>query len=89
MKFVIPAVLLLLMPGFTHPQKPGDPCAGETTVEMKQCAAKHFREADDELNRVYRQLTAKLDDEGHKAALKTAQQAWLNTAIPPAISRVT
>lgn len=55
-----------------------DPCTdGETTAEMKQCAAKKYKQADDELNRVYRQLMSKLDDEGHRTSLKTAQQAWL------------
>ncbi len=54
-----------------------DPCKGETTFEMKECAAKRYKQADDELNKVYRELMSKLEDEGHKATLKTAQQAWL------------
>jgi len=54
-----------------------DPCKGETTPEMKLCAAKRYKQADAELNRVYRELMSKLDDEGHKTSLKTAQQAWL------------
>jgi uncharacterized protein YecT (DUF1311 family) len=54
-----------------------DPCKGETTADMKQCAARNFKKADDELNKVYRELMSKLADEGHKASLKTAQQTWL------------
>jgi uncharacterized protein YecT (DUF1311 family) len=80
MKIVSLGVLLLVAVsgGNLRGQKPNDPCVnGETTYEMKQCAAKQYRQADDELNKVYRQLMSKLDDEGHKTALKTAQQAWL------------
>ena len=70
-------LLLVLTASTTHPTQ-RDPCKGETTFEMKQCSAKKFKQADDELNRVYKQLMAKLDDEGHKTSLKTAQLAWLN-----------
>jgi uncharacterized protein YecT (DUF1311 family) len=44
---------------------------------MKQCSGSKYKQADAELNKVYQQLLSKLDDEGHKAALKTAQLAWL------------
>jgi uncharacterized protein YecT (DUF1311 family) len=54
-----------------------DPCEGETTPEMRNCAGKKYKQADDELNKAYRNLMSKLDDEGHKSSLKTAQQAWL------------
>jgi uncharacterized protein YecT (DUF1311 family) len=55
-----------------------DPCANaQTTVEMRNCAGKEYKKADAELNSVYKQLMSKLTDEGHKAALKTAQQAWI------------
>ena len=54
-----------------------DPCKGDTTYEMRQCAARRYKQADDELNRVYRNLISKLDNEGHQTSLKTAQQAWL------------
>jgi uncharacterized protein YecT (DUF1311 family) len=77
MKLLNLALLILISTPGTFPQKLIDPCKGETTAEMKQCAAKEYKQADDELNRVYRQLLSKLDDEGHRSALKTAQQAWL------------
>lgn len=54
-----------------------DPCEGDTTADMRECAGKKYRQADDELNRVYRLLVSKLNDEGHKTSLKKAQQAWL------------
>lgn len=55
-----------------------NPCENaQTTVEMRDCVGKEYKKADDELNSVYKQLMSKLTDEGHKAALKTAQQAWI------------
>lgn len=59
-------------------QKKPDPCEdAQTTVEMRDCAGKEYEAADAELNKVYRQLMSKLDDEGHKMALKEAQLAWI------------
>ena len=69
-------LLLVMLAGGSQAQKV-DPCKGETTFEMKQCAAKKYKDADDQLNKVYRDLMSKLDNEGHKTSLKTAQQAWL------------
>jgi len=55
-----------------------DPCANaQTTVEMRDCAGKEYQKADAALNKTYRELMAKLDDDGQKAALKAAQQAWI------------
>jgi uncharacterized protein YecT (DUF1311 family) len=55
-----------------------DPCENaQTTVEMRDCAGKEYKKADAELNSVYKQLMSKLADEGHKAALRTAQQDWI------------
>ena len=71
------AMLLLVTVASASQTQKSDPCKGETTFEMKQCAAKRYKQADDELNVVYRRLMSKLDDEGHKTSLKTAQQAWL------------
>jgi uncharacterized protein YecT (DUF1311 family) len=71
------AMLLFVMVSTGPQTQKRDPCEGETTPEMKLCAAKRFKQADDELNSVYRRLMSKLDDEGHKTALRTAQQAWL------------
>lgn len=70
-------VLLCVVVAGGFPTQKKDPCDGETTFEMKQCAAKKYKQADDELNKVYRDLMSKLDDEGHKTSLKTAQVAWL------------
>ena len=77
MKFLSLALVLPISTS-VRPQAQKDPCNGDTTFEMKQCSAKKFKQADDELNKVYRQLMSKLDDEGHKTSLKTAQLAWLN-----------
>jgi len=72
-------IVFTVMSGLAEPQKTRNPCANaQTTVEMRDCAGREYKDADDELNRVYRQLMAKFgNDEGHKTALKTAQQAWI------------
>ena len=77
MKILSFATLLFVLIATGVQTQQQDPCKGETTPEMKMCAAKRYKQADDELNKVYRELMSKLDDEGHKATLKTAQQAWL------------
>jgi uncharacterized protein YecT (DUF1311 family) len=81
MKLLSFAVLIILaaLSGFAGAQKTKDPCAdAQTTVEMRDCAGREYKQADDELNRVYRKLMAKIgNDEGRKTALKTAQQAWI------------
>ena len=77
MKLVGLVTLLLVMIAGVSRSQQNDPCKGETTFEMRQCAGKKYREADDELNKVYRRLMSKLDNEGHKTSLKTAQQDWL------------
>jgi len=75
--FGLTMLLLFVVGGADQTQKK-DPCVdGETTADMKMCSARKYKEADDELNKVYRALMSKLDDEGHKTSLKTAQQAWL------------
>lgn len=80
-KYLTPALLIVFVAlnVLAQPQKTQDPCANaQTTAEMRECAGKEYKQADDELNKVYRQLTAKIgDDEGRKTALKTAQQAWI------------
>lgn len=59
-------------------QEPKDPCEnGQTTVEMRNCAGKEYQKADAELNDAYKQLMSTITDEGHRAALRTAQQAWI------------
>lgn len=58
-------------------QKKSEPCADiQTQAEMTICWANQYKTADAKLNQVYRQFTAKLDDE-EKTQLKTAQTAWL------------
>src|SRR5437667_2041935 len=75
------AVFLSLSTALTssgQKQKEQDPCANaQTTLEMRDCAGREYKKADEELNKVYRQLTSTLADEGYKGALKTAQQAWI------------
>ena len=51
-------------------------CAGQTQVELNACAAANLRNADSELNRVYRELLAKSSAAG-KRALRDAQRAWI------------
>ena len=83
MRFLVlpPSIIICLLitsAGFTQDRKAQDPCANaQTTAEMRDCAGREYKKADDELNRVYRQVMSKLEDEGHKTALKTAQQAWI------------
>ncbi len=80
MKLLSFAMLIMFgaLSGLAEPQKTKDPCANaQTTSEMRDCAGREYKQADEELNRVYRQLMAKLDDEGRKTALRTAQQAWI------------
>ena len=76
---LVALIILVALNVLARPQKTQDPCANaHPTAEMRECAGKEYKQADDELNKVYRQLTAKIgDDEGRKTALKTAQQAWL------------
>ncbi len=71
-------IVVAALSGLVQAQKTQDPCANaQTTAEMRDCTNREYKQADDELNKVYRQLISKLDDAGHKAALKTAQLAWI------------
>jgi uncharacterized protein YecT (DUF1311 family) len=56
-----------------------DPCRDpQSQAEMNMCAAKRFKAADAELNRVYNRLVSKLvDNEGQREKLKAAETAWL------------
>lgn len=59
-------------------QKQAEPCPGaQTQYEMDECAHKELVAADAELNRVYNQLAAKVDDAEQRAQLKTAELAWI------------
>ena len=83
MKRVIPCTLLSLLllsvaGAKAQKQKQAEPCPGaQTQYEMDECAHKEFVAADAELNRVYNQLAAKLDDAEQRAQLKTAELAWI------------
>lgn len=77
MKLFALAALLLVFVSHGPQNQQKDPCQGETTAEMKMCAAKRYKQADDELNVTYRRLMAKLEDAGHRTSLKAAQQNWL------------
>lgn len=59
-------------------RKAKDPCAHvQATADINECEVREYNRAYAEMNRVYRQLVSKLADEGHKVALKKAQQAWI------------
>jgi uncharacterized protein YecT (DUF1311 family) len=58
------------------PQKTEACAAAQSQAEMTICWENQYKAADAKLNQVYRQFTAKLDDE-EKTQLKTAQTAWL------------
>lgn len=76
MKLLFVATLLLFTISHEPTAQQKDPCKGETTFEMRQCAGKRYKQADEELNKVYQRLMSKLSAD-EKTSLKTAQQAWL------------
>ena len=79
--FNITVVLCLLFALQVSPataQTKKDPCANaQTQVEMNECQGREYKKADAALNVVYKQLMAKIDDEGERTSLKAAQQAWI------------
>jgi uncharacterized protein YecT (DUF1311 family) len=83
MKRIVLAILFVaglvgLAGAAAQKQKQAEPCPGaQTQYEMDECAHKEFVAADAELNRVYNQLAAKLDDAEQRAQLKTAELAWI------------
>ena len=52
------------------------PANAQSQSEMNRGAAREFETADATLNKVYKQLIGKLDDEG-KEKFKLAQRAWV------------
>jgi len=51
--FSLTMPLFVIVAGGHQTQK-RDPCKeGETTVDMKMCSARKYKQADDELNKVY------------------------------------
>ena len=83
MKRVVPCVLLSLLllsatGAKTQKRSQAGPCENaQTQYEMDECAHKELVAADAELNRVYNQLAAKIDDAEQRAQLKTAELAWI------------
>jgi uncharacterized protein YecT (DUF1311 family) len=82
MKRTVSAILLasaLLAFAAAHAQKREEqsPCEdAQTQAELNMCAGRKFKEADAELNRVYSQLTSKVDAP-YRAKLKAAEVSWL------------
>jgi len=68
-RFAICATLALIA---IHPSLAN----AQSQAEMNREAAQEFEAADATLNKVYKQLIGKLDDEG-KEKLKIAQRAWV------------
>ena len=70
--------LLSALGGAARAQAKKDPCNNaQTQVEMNECQAREYKKADAALNAVYKQLMAKIEDEGERTALKNAQLAWI------------
>lgn len=74
-----PRLLLALAPLLFVSIAQADDCANATTQgEMNQCAAQAKKAADDELNSLYKQITARLKDNPEaKQLLVKAQRAWI------------
>jgi uncharacterized protein YecT (DUF1311 family) len=70
-------VLIFLLAPTVAPQGGKHPCeSASSQFEATQCAAREYKQADAELNKVYQQVL-KQEDAGGQARLKTAQLAWL------------
>ena len=74
-----PRLLLALAPLLFVAVAQADDCADAITQgEMNQCAAKENKAADDELNSLYNQITARLKDNPEaKQMLVKTQRAWI------------
>lgn len=72
---LLPALATLLFVSIAQ----ADDCANATTQgEMNQCAAQERKAADDELNNLYKQITARLKDNPEaRQLLVKAQRAWI------------
>ena len=54
-----------------------NPCANpQNTIEMRECESKNMKEADAELNKIYKQLMSRID-KNQKDKLKAAELAWI------------
>jgi len=59
-------------------QRQTQPCENAPSqYEADECAHKEYVAADAELNKVYNQLAAKLEDQEQRAQLKAAELAWI------------
>lgn len=68
--------LLLLAAGSARAQ--AEDCADQTQSGLTLCASAAFTKADDRLNALYRQITARLKDDGEtRGLLVAAQRAWI------------
>ena len=72
-------LLLVLTPLLFVAAAQADDCANAITQgEMNQCAAQEKKAADNELNSLYKQITARLKDNPEaKQSLVKAQRAWI------------
>ena len=74
-KALFALILTLLWPPTAHAQE--DPCPeAETTVEINHCLKQRYQQADAELNRVYRAVTAHIDEADYMPA--ETRQRWKN-----------
>ena len=70
-------LFVVAAPAQKKQQATKDPCPdANSQYEMNVCAHKEFQAADAALNRIYNQLSSRLD-EGRRAKLKEAELAWL------------
>ena len=64
-KALLPVLLILLLPLAAQAQDQNDPCENaETTLEINDCMGEVFKQADAELNRVYKAAMAYISQEG-------------------------
>ena len=75
--FLLLSPLLFASDAAAQKKQQKSPCEEiATQFEANQCAHREYLAADAELNKVYKQLWAKLDEE-ERAVLRNAETAWL------------
>ena len=78
MKKVLPIALLFFMTNAHAEEQKCDNLDNADQFQLTVCAGKSLKEADDELNRVYRLVLAKFaNDKVFIGKFKAAQRAWL------------
>ena len=70
------AATAFLIAGLATPASAQNCADPRTQVEMNQCAAIAYREADAELNAIYKPARSRLPESG-ASALRDAQHAWI------------